>query len=118
MGSGSSASTKPTPVLTRHNNQFRERKSLVDIRRQKRKTKQPNRDHDTDRGYFKKLAPRVVNREGSRDDAAIYASRILLDSLKAQDIWKAKYIKERRKVAKLWRSYTDLKYPELSTVRR
>lgn len=50
--------------------------------------------------------------EKERNEAIMGSIRSWIVGQEVGNVWKAKYIKERKKVARLWRSYCAIKYPD------
>jgi hypothetical protein len=61
------------------------------------------------------LTRRALMAEKERNEAIMGSMRSWMVGQQVGDVWKAKYIKERRKVARLWRSYCAIKYPTMVT---
>ena len=64
---------------------------------------------------IQRLTRRAVMAEKERNEAIIGSMRSWIVGQQVGDVWKAKYIKERKKVARLWRSYCAIKYPTMVT---
>ena len=64
---------------------------------------------------IQRLTRQVLVAEKERNEAIMGSVRSWIAGQQAGDVWKAKYIKERKKVARLWHSYCDIKYPTMFT---
>lgn len=64
---------------------------------------------------IQRLTRRALMAEKERNEAIMGSMRSWIVGQQVGDVWKAKYIKERKKVARLWRSYCAIKYPTMFT---
>ena len=64
---------------------------------------------------IQRLTRQVLVAERERDEAIMGSVRSWIAGQQVGNMWKAKYIKERKKVARLWRSYCAIKYPTMVT---
>ena len=64
---------------------------------------------------IQRLTRRALMAEKERNEAIMGSMRSWIVGQQVGDVWKAKYIKERKKVARLWRSYCAIKYPTMVT---
>jgi hypothetical protein len=133
MGSGSSVDTQSSckvgARVGRYTKGFKAQRSLHDRRAMHRKSKKLV----TNPGLgaiglsrmkeradpIQRLTKQVLVAERERNEAVMGSVRVWIAGQQAQDIWKAKYIKEKKKVGRLWRSYCAVKYPGMvSTVQQ
>jgi hypothetical protein len=126
MGSGSSVSTQSScnvgARVGRYTKGFKAQRSLRDRRIAHRKSKNLATNPGLDViglsrikkrvDPIQRLTKQVLVAERERNEAVMGSVRVWMAGQQSQDIWKAKYVKEKKKVARLWRSYCAVKYPE------